>query len=270
MKNNKLKSLVKLLEDDDSQTVTQAMAELLSMDKKINSVISSLQESSTGKIRKHIHQMQAVKKYRDKRTSFAAKLKNSDTDLLEGFAEIHLQWFDQDDIGEIYKGWGEFLSSTSEWQPDTLKKIGKMMKEMSYKTPDAEEFFPEYFCIGAIMDETVGADFMLCSIAKLAGEFHGFKGKIVNTPLGFGLCDSEGQMLFPSKDWMTCIVKNHSHFETWTNSMVLRHTASMIFLSSMTMQNFRYAYSIGKCLMDSDDDDFSKILPYPFGEKQGV
>jgi hypothetical protein len=70
MKTNKLKSLVKLLEDEDVQTVTQAMAELLSTDKKINSVISVLQESSTGKIRKHAHQMQAVKKYRDQRTSF--------------------------------------------------------------------------------------------------------------------------------------------------------------------------------------------------------
>jgi hypothetical protein len=267
MKNNKLKSLVKLLEDEDSNTVTQAMAELLSMDKKIDSVISVLQESSTGKIRRHAHQMQAVKKYRDKRTSFAAKLKNSDTDLLEGFAEIHLQWFDQDDIGEIYKSWGEFLSTTSEWLPDSLEKIGKMMKEMGFKTPDAEEFFPEYFCIGAIIDETLGADFILCSIAKLAGEFHGFNTKIVNTPLGFGLCDSEGMMLFPSKDWMTCIVKNHSNFETWTNSMVLRQTASMLFLSLMTMQNFRYAYSIGKCLLDSGNDDISKILSYPFGEK---
>jgi hypothetical protein len=267
MKNNKLKSLVKLLEDEDSNTVTQAMAELLSMDKKINSVISVLQESSTGKIRRHAHQMQAVKKYRDKRTSFAAKLKNSDTDLLEGFAEIHLQWFDQDDIGEIYKSWGEFLSTTSEWLPDSLEKMGKMMKEMGFKTPDAEEFFPEYFCIGAIIDETSGADFILCSIAKLAGEFHGFNTKIVNTPLGFGLCDSEGMMLFPSKDWMTCIVKNHSNFETWTNSMVLRQTASMLFLSLMTMQNFRYAYSIGKCLLDSGNDDISKILSYPFGEK---
>ena len=159
MKNNKLKSLVKLLEDEDSNTVTQAMAELLSMDKKIDSVISVLQESSTGKIRRHAHQMQAVKKYRDKRTSFAAKLKNSDTDLLEGFAEIHLQWFDQDDIGEIYKSWGEFLSTTSEWLPDSLEKIGKMMKEMGFKTPDAEEFFPEYFCIGAIIDETLGGGF---------------------------------------------------------------------------------------------------------------
>ena len=267
MKNNKLKSLVKLLEDEDSNTVTQAMAELLSMDKKINSVISVLQESSTGKIRRHAHQMQAVKKYRDKRTSFAAKLKNSDTDLLEGFAEIHLQWFDQDDIGEIYKSWGEFLSTTSEWLPDSLKKIGKMMKEMGFKTPDAEEFFPEYFCIGAIIDETLGADFILCSIAKLAGEFHGFNTKIVNTPLGFGLCDSEGMMLFPSKDWMTCIVKNHSNFETWTNSMVLRQTAAMLFLSLMTMQNFRYAYSIGKCLLDAGNEDISKILSYPFGEK---
>jgi hypothetical protein len=267
MKNNKLKSLVKLLEDEDSNTVTQAMAELLSMDKKIDSVISVLQESSTGKIRRHAHQMQAVKKYRDKRTSFAAKLKNSDTDLLEGFAEIHLQWFDQDDIGEIYKSCGEFLSTTSEWLPDSLEKIGKMMTEMGFKTPDAEEFFPEYFCIGAIIDETLGADFILCSIAKLAGEFHGFNTKIVNTPLGFGLCDSEGMMLFPSKDWMTCIVKNHSNFETWTNSMVLRQTASMLFLSLMTMQNFRYAYSIGKCLLDSGNDDISKILSYPFGEK---
>jgi hypothetical protein len=177
-----------------------------------------------------------------------------------------LQWFDQDDIGEVYKSWGKFLSSTSEWQPDSLKKIGKMMKEMGYQTPNVEEIFPEYFCIGAVIDETLGADFMLCSIAKLAGEFHGFKGKIVHTPLGFGLCDSEGQMLFPSKDWMTCIVKNHSKFETWTNSMILRQTASMIFLSSMTMQNFRYAYSIGKCLIDSGKDDIAKILPFPFGE----
>ena len=231
------------------------------MDRRINSVISLLQESSTGRLRRRAHQMQAVISYRRKRAKFAAKLKNSGTDLLEGLAELHVQWFDQDSIGEIYETWGRFLSTTSEWQPGSLRKIGKMMKELDFRPPESEDFYPEYFCIGAVMDECCGADFMLCAIAKMAGEFHGFNGCIVHTPLGFGLSDVDGHMIFPSKDWMTCLVKNHSSVEPWTNSRVLRHTASIIFLSAMTMQNFRYAYSVASCLSEPGKDDISKILP---------
>ncbi|MFZ2653714.1 MAG: hypothetical protein WAX69_02250 [Victivallales bacterium] len=265
MTKNKIKSLLTLLEDDDSQTASQAMAELLSMG-KINSVISSIQESNTPKMRMRVHQMQAVLKSRKNRSLFAEKLKNSDTDLFEGLTELHMQWFDQDSSGEIYNSWGNFLSSTSEYEPDSLKKLGIMMKESGYRTPESDEFYPEYFCIGAVIDEYIGSDFILCSIAKLAGEFHGIKVNIVYTPFGFGLCEPNGMMVFPSKDWMTCIVKNHDNFEVWSNSMILRLTASMIFLSAMIMQNFRYAYSAVSCLCEPGRGDISKLLPYPLGD----
>ncbi len=262
----KIKSLITLLEDEDSQTASQAMAELLSMG-KINSVISSLQESNTPRMRMRVHQMQAVLGSRKSRATFAKKLKNCDTDLFEGLTEMHMQWFDQDSLDEIYDSCGKFLSSTSEYQPDSLKKLGKMMKDFGYKTPGSEEFFPEYFCIGAVIDEFIGTDFILCSLAKLAADFHGIRVSIAFTPFGFGLCDQSGLMVFPSKDWMTCIVKNHDSFEVWSNSKILRLTAAMMFFSSMMMQNFRYAYSAVSCLCEPGKEDISKILPYPLGDK---
>ncbi|HBC89076.1 MAG TPA: hypothetical protein DCZ94_19225 [Lentisphaeria bacterium] len=266
MNKTRIKSLVTLLDDDDPQTANQAMAELLSIG-KIDSVISSLQESSAPKIRMRVHQLQAVLKTRKDRSSFAKKLKDNDTDLFQGLTELHLQWFDKDNSREIHDSWGVFLSSTSDWQPDSLKAMASMMKDFGYKTPDSEEFYPEYFCVGAVIDEYIGSDFILCSLAKLAGEFHGIKITIVHTPFGFGLCDSSGIMSFPSKDWMTCMVKNYSSFVVWPNSKILRLTASMIFFSSMIMQNFRYAYSAASCLCEPGKDNISKILPYPFGDK---
>ncbi len=267
MPKNRIKSLITLLEDDDPQTASQAMAELLSMG-KINSVISSLQESSAPKMRMRVHQMQAVLKARKDRATFSGRLKDPDTDLLKGLTDLHIQWFDQDSPQEVYDSWGKFLSSTSEYQPDTLKKLGRMMKDFGYCTPNSEEFYPEYFCIGSVADECIGADFILCSIAKLAGDFHGAKTTTVFTPFGFGLCEPEtGMMSFPSKDWMTCIVKNHVNFEVWNNSKILRLSASMIFFSSMMMQNFRYAYSAVSCLCEPGKEDISKILPYPLGDK---
>jgi len=266
MNKNKIKSLVTLLDDDDPQTANQAMAELLSFG-KIDSVISSLQESNAPRIRMRVHQLQAVLKARKSRSSFAKKLKVESIDLFQGLTELHLQWFDKDTPKDINTSWTDFLSSISEWQPDSLKTISYMMKEFGFVTPCSDELYPEYFCVGAVIDECIGSDFLLCSLAKLSGESYGVKMNIVHTPFGFALCDNVGIMSFPSKDWMTCLVKNHSKFEVWSNSRILKLTASMIFFSSMIMQNFRYAYSAASCLCEPEKDDILKILPFPFGDK---
>ena len=102
---DKIKTLLTLLEDENRNVASQAMAELLRHEEELPQYLNSLQESENLILRKRAHQMQSILSIRRRRKNFAMNLKSNTMGLIEGLTELHLQWYDYDAEETISKQW---------------------------------------------------------------------------------------------------------------------------------------------------------------------
>lgn len=268
MRNKKLNSLIKLLDDEDSESANLIMAELLSMDKEAESLMSTLQESNKPGLRKRAHQLQAILRNRRKRTSFSERLINEKMDLLKGLNEVHMLWYDEDTEDELKFIWNQLVISAREWEPYSCAGLAEFMKDSGFKSVTHEDILPDYFCIGAVIEDLIGTDFMLCAIASCLAQSSGWKCEIGWTDRGFAIRDKNGKISLPSAEWAVFSQRNVPEFEKYSARMLIKLTTSMLFLSAMISESYRYVYTIGTCLAgDRSKKNLHEILPYPFGGK---
>lgn len=77
------KHLLSLLDDENEQSASLAMAELLARDQKtLEPVLRKLQESSDPRLRRRIHQLQSTITLRRRRKSLTRNLSERSIDLL--------------------------------------------------------------------------------------------------------------------------------------------------------------------------------------------
>lgn len=260
------KSLLTLMDDESDQAASQAMAELLRRDeKKLEPVLRKLQESANPRLRKRIHQLQSAIFLRRRRKVFTDRLSRPDINLLEGLFQIHLLWFDNDSPQSLRKQWKSLLTEAERFAPDTLESLGMFMRKMNFHCSHADDLEPDHLCIGTVLDEAPGADFILCSIAALLANQFGLVLRITQSAeTDFILIDRHENVLIPSQDWnyVPCDEKKYS-FQIWTSSMLLRYAAALLFTGAVSGDSFRYIYTIGSCLAGSADTRL--LLPYPYG-----
>lgn len=266
MKSNKIKSLIKLLDDDNPRTANLIMAELLSMEREIDPIVANLQESREVKLRQKSHQMQAILKIRRRRHRLADKLKSSEPNLFQGLIELHLQWFDEDSDSEIYEFWTRLFKSAAKFNPVISERLGKFMKGMLFTLSNSEELDAAQYCLGAVIESRTGADFILCAIAAEIGHSFGWEGNIVYTSTGFALLDNAGKMLLPSESWSVKPMNIKDKYTKWSNKMLLKLAISNLFLCAAGTESIRYMHTLGSCLSNSfGKKELNKILPYPYG-----
>ena len=162
------KHLLSLLDDENEQSASLAMAELLARDQKtLEPVLRKLQESSDPRLRRRIHQLQSTITLRRRRKSLTRNLSERSIDLLEGLIQIHLLWYDNDAYDTVKKQWETLVEESGKYHPETLEQLAYFMRKHSFVCSHRDEMESEFLCLGTILDENTGADFMLCAIACL-------------------------------------------------------------------------------------------------------
>jgi hypothetical protein len=263
--NNKISALINLLEDENNDIATSAMSELLSCKKEITSVVSELQESSNLLIRRRIHQMQGIIKTRNNRDKLSRRFHNNHSGLWQGLNELHLLWYDNDNI-EMLRGLRkELFEKAAIIKPSSGEKLAELMRAMAFSCSGKGNIEPDYYCIGSVLETKVGADFIICSIAQVIGSYYGWKGEIVyNRKDGHMLLDNSGYRILP-KTWSINKATGNKEYEVWTTGMLLKHTAFHLYLCAISSDSIRYVYTIGLCLAKMlGKDGFQELLPYPF------
>ena len=265
-KTDKLRALISLLDDSDTQTAIPAMAELLRFGAELEPFMSELQESSNPLLRRRVHQMQSIIKARDKRRALAERLRAEGADLRRGLNELHLQWYDSDSDVGLDRQWVELVDSARSFRPRTTRRLMDFMAESGFIASGRGEVEADYYCVGSVIDERVGADFVLCAVALVVGKHFGWGGGVVRAEGGFALLDGNGQAVFPS-DWRSETLRGGRH-ECWNPGMLLRHAAYQLLLCAVSVESVRYVYTLGSCLaqMLGDKDVFS-LLPSPYNGK---
>ena len=268
------KSLLSLLDDENEQSASLAMAELLRRDEKqLEPVLRKLQESSDPRLRKRIHQLQSTMFLRRRRKSLSACLSSRNLNLLEGLFQLHLLWFDNDSPDALRKQWEKLIAEAVKFTPDTLESLAMFMRKMDFRCAHKDDLEPEHLCIGTIMDEAAGADFMLCAIAALIGGRFGLRLRITQSAeTDFILLDEHENILIPANDWdYMPFDQTHYAFEFWSVPMLLRYAAALLFACSVSADSFRYVFTIGSCLGGPQaEQDGPVFLPYPYGSDKQV
>ncbi len=266
--NGDYKHLLSLLDDENDQTASLAMAELLSRDEKqLEPVLRKLQESSDPRLRKRIHQLQSTIFLRRRRKSFCSNLSEKKLNLLEGLIQLHLLWFDNDSAEGLRKQWNKLVAEARKFRPDTLESMAYFMRKMNFACTHKDDLDPDHFCLGTVLDDAAGADFMMCSIACLIAAHWNLHLRITQSAeTDFILLDDDGNILVPANDWdyLPCDHKNYA-FEFWTVPMILRYGTALLFTCAVSADSFRYVYTIGSCLSGPSRQEGPDFLPFPYG-----
>lgn len=262
-----LDALVKLLDDNDRQIASAAMAELLSSDTDIGPIVSSLQESSDPLVRRRAHQLQAIMRTRQTRSRLADHLQVDYSNLWQGMTELHLQWYDNDSVEFVESLWRKlFDAARGKYRPRSCRRLAEFMGDIGFIISGSGELEADYYCVGAVLEDCVGADFVLCSIALRVASLYGMRARLVRDPEnGFAMLDSSGLLLFPT-DWRV-EPSGHRRLEMWSSGMMLRHAAFQLLMCAISMDSVRYIYTIGSCLSKASGRPLHEILPYPLNGK---
>ena len=262
---NKIKSLINLLDDSNTEVVQEAMAELLKHEDEINEYLARHQESKNPELRKRIHQLQAIMIMRRRRESFAKLLNSKDLNLLDGLIAVHLQWYDNDSERFLEDLWERFFKASKRFAPKNISEIAYFMRKCGFQAAPTDELQADCFCMGPVLDDLVGADFILCALASQLAEKWGFELEIARVMNNFILIDKEGKVLSPANSWQLLSDIDSRQCEFWSKKQILELASTMLFSFAVSSNSFRYVHTIGHSLAKVLNEEKLDFLPYPYG-----
>lgn len=262
--NKKIKHLVALLDDENSQVAGTAMVELLKHKDELKEVLAGLQESDHVLLRKRVHQLQAILAFRERRRDFARQLKNGKLRLIDGLVGIHMLWYDNDNPHQIEQLWLDLCNKAEQYSVSSIDRLAYFMRKCAFESIEDSDLGADNFCLGAVLEELCGADFMLCSIARELAAKSGLELKIVQLLNHFTLMDRDGRILSPRNHWQLSSKAKMASFKIWDDSMLIKLALSMLFLLAVSSDSFRYIKTIGDCMALLGDKEQLDFLPYPY------
>ena len=281
MSDQKLQSLISLLKDEDNNIATIAMSKILEYkndSKEMNRLMAELQETSDPKIRKKIHQIQAIQRVRKRRKSLSKKFNERSSDLLQGLADLNIIWYDEYTNPDISTLWNQLIFDAIKYTPRTPKHLAEFFKKQNYSISPSSVQDSDAYCLLAVLEDRIGADIMLAAILSELSKVFGMFASIVHSEYyGFGVIFSNtkkdsttqyfGEVIFPGSNWKTFKPENVLPIKIWPNSKVLKYITSMLFVCAIASEEPRYIQILGTCLTNRKTTDYlGDILPYPLGD----
>lgn len=268
-----MKFLLELLDDDNEQSASLAMAELLKSDSaSLDRCLCSLQESDDPRLRRRVHQLESALHARRKRLVRESRLrKPSDDSLKDRCVELHLSWFDNDLAENVEKQWAELsagLKKAAGRRP-ALRDVAEYLSGAGFQAPLNDDINADFYCFGAVIDDHYGADVLLSVIAVQLMRESGQEAVIVRETDDFGVMDRDGNLLFPAFDWEyrahRPFSKRAPECSVMTDPQVVRYIAAMLFLCAVGCDSFRYVYTVGNMLASlAGVPDAPAGLPFPY------
>ncbi len=250
MNKEKILSLISLLDDENENTASFAIRELLSEGKEAQAVLGEHQESSNPLLRKRVHQIQAITAIKKSRDILSRRLSNKHSSIWNGMLEIHLSWFDKDTKDNVNNMFYELLSEFKKERILTPSGIAHFMRFNGFVMPIDGDIDSEYYCIGPVLESKIGSDALLSTIAyKLLLE-SGITAKIVEYKKLVCLLFPLNTVIAPNT-WKTEQI-NTSDYKEIKPGELFRYTMLQLYLAAACSENYRYSFIIGQCLKKTE------------------
>ncbi|MBS1370518.1 MAG: hypothetical protein HPZ91_11240 [Lentisphaeria bacterium] len=258
-----LESLISLLDDEDENVAVSAMAELLNRESELGEVLAELQEGENALARRRAHQLQAAITLRRRRRAFAAKLDAQKVDLIDGLIDVHLQWYDNDSRPGLVQLWTDFRLEAQRFPQRTLENLSYFMRKSGFSAMAESTLHPEYYCIGPILENGIGASSILSGVVLEIAD-PTFKLQLVRVMGEFALYDGNGRLLLPGRNFQVCAAPGIEHCDFWDRRMLLRFASTTLFAAAVNSDSFRYVLTIAQALSGTEGDESLDYMPYPY------
>jgi len=263
---HQLQTLLKLLDEPNQQAASLIMASLLEHEEEVEEYLASLQESNDPLIRRRIHQLESIMHLRQRRREFSRRLRENSIGMLDGLIEVHLQWYDNDSPEMLYRQWEKLLDGTDRNPNGNIESVAYFMRKTGFSVPPPNDLQADYFCLGVVMDEMVGADAILCAIARQLASSWGIHLEMIQLIENFALIDDEKHVLTPRDGWRVHAPLKKANYNVWDSPQMLKYAMSMLFLCAVSTDSFRYVNTIGSCLSAVCRQDNLDFLPFPYNQ----
>ncbi len=263
MTGKRFQALCSLLDDESDEVAVNAIAELLAdPHPALAERLAEMQESGNPLLRRRTHQLGAALNMRLRRSDFYMMLRRGDPDLIKGLFNLHLQWFDNDSHAALLERWCGMRLLAGTPEPDSPEKLMNVMLRANLAAKPDSTFRPEYYCIGAVLDEKTGSSALLCAVAKsLAADPD--KYGIVKLEDEFALKCPDGRLLRPAKNWLLTGDFTGRRQE-WDNARLLRYAAAMLFSAAVNSDSFRYVMTMSQAICGLTGPAAMRDFPYPY------
>ena len=266
MTQSKLQSLISLLDDPSDDIAVSVMAEMLKYEAELMPLLGELQESENKLLRKRVQQLETIIMLRNRRRDFLKKINAEEIDIVEGLIELHLLYFDRDTPQMLLEMLQLFMQVADNNNIKNIAELGGFMARNNFALPPEDELLdPENYCRGPILEDRLGADRMLCTLALLAGIAAGLQLGLVRVAGRFAVINQIGEMISPENDWQVDRVNKLQTGDFWNDpKTVLKYASLMIFLYAVSSDNFRYVYTVAQALCGEEEEFSTDFLPYPY------
>ena len=268
---NDMKYLVELLDDENEQSASMAMAELLTKGSTaLEPVLRDMQKSDNPRIRKRTRQLQHALMARSRRRIFMQPPERP-ISLLTGLIRLHLCWFDNDKQSFVEKQWRELEAEYRKAHPADLFGMAEFMRKTFPDRPENRDFHPDAFCIGAVLEDKIGSDLIFACIAAILSSSTQNRFSVVRVGIDTAVADSDGRLIFPVDNWQLYggVAEGEEPPVVWDAQTILRYVSSVLFVSAVASDGFRYLYTIGAPLAAAIGEKDLSFLPYPYGNGSG-
>ena len=268
---NDMKYLVELLDDENEQSASMAMAELLTKGSTaLEPVLRDMQNADTPRIRKRTRQLQHALMARSRRRIFMQPPERP-ISLLTGLIRLHLCWFDNDKQSFVEKQWRELEAEYRKAHPADLFGMAEFMRKTFPDRPENRDFHPDAFCIGAVLEDKIGSDLIFACIAAILSSSTQNRFSVVRVGIDTAVADSDGRLIFPVDNWQLYggVAEGEEPPVVWDTQTILRYVSSVLFVSAVASDGFRYLYTIGAPLAAAIGEKDLSFLPYPYGNGSG-
>lgn len=264
-----MQSLISLLDDPDDNIAVSVMAELLKYEAEIMPLLGEMQEAENKLLRKRVQQLETIILLRNRRRNFLKKINTDEVDIIDGLIELHLLYFDRDTPQMLLEMLHVFMQIASNNDIKNISELGNFMARNNFAMPPEDEMLePENYCIGPILEDRLGSDIMLCTLAMIAGIDAGLQLGMVRIAGRFSVINQSGEMISPENNWQVDRVNKLQTGDFWNDPRaVLKYASLMLFLHAVSSDNFRYVYTIAQALCGENEEFTPGFLPYPYNGK---
>ena len=263
---DRLSALFELLADEDPAIIQQTLLALLEYDEEtLAEVLPKWQESSNANIRKHIHQLEAIRIMRRRRHEFAQMLTEADADLIHGLIDIHMLWFDCDSRESIFQLYAEAAAEAAKYELSTPAKLCEFMIDKEYTSinPADEIIFAENYCLGPVLESRHATGLVMCILAQAFAARDSLQLHIARRPGSFVLVSDNGVVIDPYF-WRISELTTPETTLFMANNQILRYLIQTMFIHAIETGSFRYIHTIACAITGKPDTAVSDFLPYPY------
>lgn len=257
-----ISALVNLLEDDDKQVSTAAMAQLLSCEQDVDGLVAELQESQNPVLRSRIHQMGNVLNLRRSRTVFLDQVKACNLPLWEGMLQINYQYNPRLNYTTVEKTVADLVERLPR-RPTTMR-LAAFLRNEGFTHPAEDVLGPDLFLVEDVLAQRVGAPILLSVVARHLGEHCGWHSTVVLYRGKHCLIDAHYNLIEPAEGWRISPLSGLDKQHPCGDRDIWLTVLSQLFLASLMEGSLQAIHRMGLILAQLSGGDF-RDLPHPLG-----